>query len=394
MERLERLKPAERGLSCLMKVPFIDLKLQYSALQVELQESWAEICQSAAFTLGPQVQQFEAAFAAFCEAKHAVGVANGTDALTLALAALGIGPGDEVITVVNSFIATAEAIAHAGARPVFADIDPKTYNIDIEQIEARITPQTRAIIPVHLYGQPADMDPILQIAERHGLYVIEDAAQSHGARYKGRRVGSLGHAACFSFYPSKNLGACGDAGAVVTSDDRIALAVRKLRDHGGIEKYQHDLLGYTSRLDTLQAAILLIKLRYLDKWNQLRQESARLYNEQLAGLPGIVTPFVLNDVTHVYHLYVIRVEQGSRDGLRQYAGKRGVQCGIHYPKPIHLALAFSCLGRAEFPMAEKSAERILSLPMYPELAANQIKYVTEQINNYMNAPGRSQQGGR
>jgi len=378
----------------IIRVPFIDLKLQYSALQVELQQSWAEICQSVAFTLGPQVRQFEEAFAAFCEAKHAVGVANGTDALTLALAALGIGPGDEVITVVNSFIATAEAIAHAGARPVFVDIDPKTYNIDIERIEKRITSQTRAIIPVHLYGQPADMDPILQIAERHGLYVIEDAAQSHGARYKGRRVGSLGHAACFSFYPSKNLGACGDAGAVVTSDDRIALAVRKLRDHGGIEKYQHDLLGYTSRLDTLQAAILLIKLKYLDKWNQLRQESARLYNEQLASLPGIVTPFVLKDVTHVYHLYVIRVDQGSRGELRQYAGERGVECGIHYPKPIHLARPFSCLGRGEFPMAEKSAERILSLPMYPELAANQIKYVTEQIKNYMNASGRSQQGGR
>jgi dTDP-4-amino-4,6-dideoxygalactose transaminase len=377
-----------------MRVPFIDLKLQLSALQEELQQSWTEICQSTAFTLGPQVQQFEEAFAAFCEAKHAVGVANGTDALTLALSALGIGPGDEVITAVNSFIATAEAIVHAGARPVFADIDPNTYNIDIEQIQARITPQTRAIIPVHLYGQPADMDPILKIADRHGLYVIEDAAQSHGARYKGRRVGSLGHAACFSFYPSKNLGACGDAGAVVTGDDRIALAVRKLRDHGGIEKYQHDLLGYTSRLDTLQAAILLIKLRYLEKWNQLRQERARLYNEQLAGLPWIVTPFVSNDVTHVYHLYVIRVEQGSRDELRQYAVKRGVQCGIHYPKPIHLARAFSYLGRAKFPMAEKSAEKVLSLPMYPELAANQIKYVTEQINNYMNGLGHFQQGRR
>ena len=376
------------------RVPFVDLKIQYSALQQELQRSWAEICQSTAFTLGPQVRQFEEAFAAFCEAKHAIGVANGTDALTLALTALGIGPGDEVITAVNSFIATAEAIAHVGARPVFADINPKTYNIDIEQIEGRITPQTRAIIPVHLYGQPADMDPILQIAERHGLYVIEDAAQSHGARYKGRRVGSLGHAACFSFYPSKNLGACGDAGAVVTSDDRIALAVSKLRDHGGIEKYQHDLVGYTSRLDTFQAAILLIKLRYLENWNQLRQESARRYNEQLAQLSGVVTPVVLNGVTHVYHLFVIRVEQGSRDELQQYLGKCGVQSGIHYPKPIHLAPAFASLQREGFPMAEKSAERILSLPMYPELEASQIRYVTEQINNYMNAPGRSQQGGR
>ena len=331
-----------------MRIPFVDLKMQHSALHEEVQQSLAEICQSAAFTLGPQVKRFEEAFAAFCEAKHAIGVANGTDALTLVLIALGIGPGDEVITAVNSFIATAEAIAHTGARPVFADIDPETYTIDVEQIEARITPQTRAIIPVHLYGQPADMDPILEIAEKYGLYIIEDAAQAHGARYKGRRVGSLGHAACFSFYPSKNLGACGDAGAVVTSDDRIALAVRKLRDHGGIEKYQHDLLGYTSRLDTLQAAILLIKLRYLDRWNQLRQKNARLYDQRLATLPGIVTPAVSSDVTHVYHLYVIRVDQGSRDELYQYLDRRGVQSGIHYPEPIHLALAFTYLKREDF----------------------------------------------
>jgi len=376
------------------KVPFIDLTLQHSALRGQLQQAWNELCQSAAFTLGPQVQQFEQAFAAFCEAKHAVGVANGTDALILAITALGIGLGDEVITAANSFIATAEAIAHTGARPVFADIDPRTYNIDIDQIEARITPRTKAIIPVHLYGQPADMDPILEIAERHGLYVIEDAAQSHGARYKGRRVGSLGHAACFSFYPSKNLGACGDAGAVVTSDDRLALAVRKLRDHGGIEKYQHDLVGYTSRLDTLQAAILLIKLRYLDKWNQLREESARRYNEELAGLEGVVSPAVLHDVTHVYHIFVIRIERGNRDELRQYLYKHGVQSGIHYPKPIHMAQTFSHLGREELPVAENYAHRILSLPMYPELAANQINYVTERITNYMNGAGCSQQGGR
>jgi len=376
------------------KVPFIDLKLQHSALREQLQQTWNELCQSAAFTLGPQVQQFEQAFAAFCEAKHAVGVANGTDALILAMTALGIGLGDEVITAANSFIATAEAIAHTGARPVFADIDPRTYNIDIDQIEARITPRTKAIIPVHLYGQPADMDPILQIAERHGLYVIEDAAQSHGARYKGRRVGSLGHAACFSFYPSKNLGACGDAGAVVTSDDRLALAVRKLRDHGGIEKYQHDLVGYTSRLDTLQAAILLIKLGYLDKWNQLREESAHRYNEELAGLEGVVSPAVLHDVTHVYHIFVIRIERGNRDELRQYLYKHGVQSGIHYPKPIHMAQTFSHLGREELPVAENYANRILSLPMYPELEANQINYVTEWITNYMDGAGCSQQGGR
>jgi dTDP-4-amino-4,6-dideoxygalactose transaminase len=369
----------------MMTVPFTDLKIQHRALQDELQQSWAEICLSAAFTSGPHVAQFEEAFAAFCEVKHAVGVASGTDALILALVALGIGVGDEVITAANSFVATAEAIAHVGARPVFADIDPKTYNIDIEQIESRVTPQTRAIIPVHLYGQPADMDPILEIAERHGLLVIEDAAQAHGARYKGRRVGSLGHAAGFSFYPSKNLGACGDGGAVVTNDDRIAVAVRKLRDHGGLEKYQHEVIGYTSRLDSLQAAVLLIKLKQLDKWNQLRQKHADLYNDLLSQNPAVVTPAVLEGVTHVYHLYVVRVEQGSRDDLRQYLANSGVHSGIHYPKPIHLAPAFSYLRSDGFPIAEDSAQKILSLPMYPELEACQIKHATEQIKSYSNS---------
>jgi dTDP-4-amino-4,6-dideoxygalactose transaminase len=377
-----------------MEVPFIDLKTQYSALEAEVQQSWGEICQSAAFTLGPQVRQFEEAFATYCEAKHAIGVASGTDALTLALAALDVGPGDEVITVVNSFIATAEAIAHSGAQPVFADINPKTYNIDIEQIERRITRRTKAVIPVHFYGQPADMDPILQIADRHGLYVIEDAAQSHGAQYKGRRVGSLGNVACFSFYPSKNLGAYGDAGAIVTNDERIALAVRKLRDHGGIEKYQHDCLGYTSRLDTLQAAILLIKLRYLDRWNQLRRERAGFYNEQLVTVPGVITPNALDGVTHVYHLYVIRVEEGRRDELQQYLGRCGVQSGIHYPKPIHQTQAFSYLQKDVFPIAEHFSQKILSLPMYPELKADQIMYVTEQIKNYMIRAVHPQQGAR
>jgi dTDP-4-amino-4,6-dideoxygalactose transaminase len=379
-----------------VKVPFIDLKAQFHALQEDVQQSWAEILQSSAFTLGPQVQQFESAFAAFCEVKHTIGVANGTDALTLALTALGIGPSDEVITAVNSFVATAEAIVHTSARPVFVDIDPQTHNIDVEQIEACVTARTRAIIPVHLYGQPADMDPILKIAAKHRLAVIEDAAQAHGARYKGRRVGSLGHAACFSFYPSKNLGAYGDVGAVVTNDDRIALAVRKLRDHGGIEKYQHELVGYNSRPDTMQAAVLLTKIKYLDRWNQRRQEHALLYNELLSQIPGIVPPTVVEQVMHVYHLYVIRVEQGSRDELRQHLHERGVQTGIHYPKPIHLTQAFAGLRNNTFPVAEEYAHKILSLPMYPELEADQIRYVAEQISNYMGegTQKRSQHGGR
>jgi dTDP-4-amino-4,6-dideoxygalactose transaminase len=374
----------------------MNLKAQYPTLQEELQKNWTEILQSSAFTLGPQVQQFERAFAAFCEARHTIGVANGTDALTLALTASGVGPGDEVITAVNSFVATAEAIVHAGARPVFVDIDPWTYNIEAEQIEACITSRTKAVIPVHLYGQPVDMDPILEIAEKYGLVVIEDAAQAHGARYKGRRVGSLGHAACFSFYPSKNLGAYGDVGAVVTNDDRIALLVRKLRDHGGIEKYQHDLVGYNSRPDTMQAAVLLVKLKHLDRWNQRRQEHAFLYNELLAHIPGIFTPTIGEQATHVYHLYVIRVEQGSREELRQYLHERGVQTGIHYPQPIHLTQAFAGSQKSTFPVAEEYAHKILSLPMYPELEADQIKYVTEQISIYMRASTgkRFQHGGR
>src|SRR5262249_27937992 len=310
------------------------------------------------------------------------------DALTLALKALGIGPGDEVITAANSFVATAEAIVHAGARPVFVDINPQTYNIDTGQIEAHITPRTKAVIPVHLYGQPVDMDSILQIAEKHKLYVIEDAAQAHGAQYKGHRVGSLGHAACFSFYPSKNLGACGDAGAVVTNDDQVALAVRKLRDHGGIEKYQHDLAGYNSRLDTLQAAALSLKLKYLDEWNQRRRAHALLYNELLAQIPGIVTPKVLEGATHVYHLYVVRVEWGERDNLQQSLHECGVQTGIHYPKPLSSLQPFIDSRATPFPMAEESARKILSLPLYPELERGQIEYVAEQIANYMRGGAR------
>jgi dTDP-4-amino-4,6-dideoxygalactose transaminase len=379
----------------MMRIPFVNLKAQYHVLREDLQQSWNEILQSAAFISGPQVEQFERAFATLCEAKHAIGVANGTDALMLALKALGTGPRDEVITAANSFIATAEAIVHAGAQPIFVDINPQTYNIDIEQIEAHITPRTKAIIPVHLYGQPADMDPILGIAEKHGLYVIEDAAQAHGAQYKGRRVGSLGHAACFSFYPSKNLGACGDAGAVVTNDDQVALAARKLRDHGGIEKYQHDFVGYNSRLDTLQAAALLLKLKYLVKWNRLRQEHALLYNELLSQIPGIVTPKVLEGVTHVYHLYVVRVEWGERDKLQQSLHECGVQTGIHYPKPLSSLQPFISSRATPFPIAEESAQKILSLPLYPELERSQIEYVAEQISNYMQegARKRSRTGG-
>lgn len=368
-----------------MKVPFVDLCAQYQVIKEEIQKELIEVMESATFILGDKVRRFEEEFARLYGVQYCIGVASGTDALLLTLKALGIGAGHEVITAVNTFIATAEAIVHAGAKPIFVDIDPHTYNIDTSQIEEKITPRSRAIIPVHLYGQPADLEPIMRLAEAYNLYVIEDAAQAHGAEYKGRKVGSIGHAACFSFYPTKNLGAYGDAGAVVTNDEKCRLTVRKLRDHGGIEKYQHDLVGYNSRLDTLQAAVLLVKLRYLDQWNRMRQRNAQLYNDLLSEIPNIVLPKVLEGAQHVYHLYVIRVEQGDRDKLRQYLQQKGIVTGIHYPIPLHLTKSFKYLGYKEgdFPVAEDCAKKTLSLPMYPELTREQIEYVVEQIKNFV-----------
>ena len=383
-----------------MKVPFGNLVKQYhNAVRNELQDSWKEILESGSFILGPQVETFERAFAGFCQTKYAVGVGSGTDALILALRAVGIGYGDEVITAVNSFVATAEAIVHAGGVPVFVDINPQTFNIDPMKIEAAITSRTKAIIPVHLYGQPADMNPILKIAKSRDLVIIEDAAQAHGAIYEGRRVGCFGHAACFSFYPGKNLGAYGDAGAVVTSDEKVAQRVRQLRDHGAEAKYQHEFLGYTSRLDSLQAAVLSIKLRRLHKWNQARRELARLYDELLSDISGIITPRVMPNVEHVFHLYVIRVERGNRTELQQYLRECGIQTLIHYPKPITATAAFAQFNAQRFPHAEKAAESILSLPLFPELEKQQIEYVTEAIRRYIDhqskmsaPPGRSGSG--
>jgi dTDP-4-amino-4,6-dideoxygalactose transaminase len=296
--------------------------------------------------------------------------------------------GDEVIIPVNTFVATAEAIVHIGARPVLVDINPQTYNIDFEQIESKITPKTKVILPVHLYGQSAEMGAIQKIANNYGLFVIEDAAQAHGAEYKGSKVGSIGRAASFSFYPAKNLGAYGDAGAVVTNNEQIAINIRKLHDHGAIEKYQHDLIGFNCRLDTVQAAVLITKLNYLDRWNKMRQQNASLYNALLSNISGIVTPNISKGVKHVYHLYVIRIEDGDRDELRKYLQQNGVQTGIHYPKPIHLTQAFSYLGYREgdFPVAENYAKQILSLPMYPELTTEQIEYVAHKIKCFMEKP--------
>ena len=364
-------------------VPFMDLVSEHQRLRDELRQIWDGLLDTAAFVGGPQVDQFERSFAEFCEVKHAIGVANGTDALVLALKALGVGRNDEVIVPANTFVATAEAIVHSGAKPVFVDIDPRTYNIDASQIERHLTRQTRAIIPVHLYGQPADMDAVLAIARRHGLKVIEDSAQAHGARYRGQRAGSIGDVACFSFYPAKNLGACGDAGAVVTNDDDTATAVRRLRDHGGLKKYEHHSIGYNSRLDSLQAAVLHRKLRYLERRNEMRRRHAETYNELLASIPAIVTPFVPGGVESVYHLYVVRLEKGNRSDLQRYLQERGVQTGIHYPAPIPCTPAFARFNVHACPVAEQYAATILSLPMFPDMEERQVEYVAKLLSDYM-----------
>lgn len=364
-----------------MKIPFVDLQAQYRSIKDEVDAAVLAVMSRGDFVLGGAVTEFEKAFADYCEADYAVGVDSGYSALELALLAYDIGPGDEVITAANTFIATTLAISNCGAKPVLVDIDPDTYNIDPQKIEAAITPATRAIMPVHLYGQPADMDPILEIAQRHNLIVIEDAAQAAGARYKGRKVGSIGHAAGFSFYPGKNLGAYGDAGAVVTNDPAVADKVRLLRNIGQRVKYHHDIKGFNHRLDTMQAAVLQVKLPYLDGWNEQRRRAAATYERLLAGLP-IVTPSVLDDVEHIYHLYVVRLE--NRGALQEALQDAGVATGLHYPVPIHLQPAYQELGykRGDFPITEAYAETILSLPMFPELDDQKVAYVVDLIQGY------------
>lgn len=365
-----------------MKVPFVDLKIQYQAIRDEVKGEIDRVLESTQFILGTNVAEFEKEFAAYCGTKFAVGVASGTDALLLALEALHIGPGDEVITVVNTFIATAASIADTGARPVFVDIDSKTYNLDCNQIEAKLSKKTRAIIPVHLYGQPADISPIMEIARRKKLAVIEDAAQAHGATYQGKRAGSIGNIGCFSFYPSKNLGAYGDAGAVTTDDADICARVRLLRDHGREGKYSHSVCGHNSRLDEIQAAVLRIKLRRLDAWNKRRQEIAGLYSKLLKGLPQVTAPEKLPGASHVYHVYVIRCRQ--RDELQQWLASKEISTGIHYPIPLHQQKAFASLGhvKGDFPVAEKTASEIISLPMYSEMGDDAVEYVCHQIRNF------------
>jgi dTDP-4-amino-4,6-dideoxygalactose transaminase len=360
-----------------VEVPFLDLKSQCQVLKAELAPQFDEVLSSAAFIQGPQVARFEEAFARYCGTKHAIGVANGTDALHLALRALGVGPGDEVITAANTFVATTEAITAAGASVVLVDMDPASYTIDPNQVEAAITPRTRAVIPVHLYGQPAEMDAIMDIARRRGLRVIEDACQAHGAWYKGHRAGSIGDVGCFSFYPGKNLGAYGDAGGVTTNDDEIAARLRLLANHGSKVKYQHEIEGFNSRLDTLQAVVLNAKLARLDAWNDARRARAAQYAAALER-SGVTTQRVVNS-DHVWHLYVIQTE--ARDAMIEALKARGIATGIHYPYPVHLTPAYAYLGKGpgSYPHAERAAARILSLPMFPELTGEQADYVAKAI---------------
>jgi len=373
------------------QVPFVDLAAQYRTIAAEINDATSRVIQKADFILGREVTLFEEEFAGFCEAKYAVGVDSGTSALELALRAYDIGPGDEVITAANTFIATALAISHAGAKPVLVDVDPLTSTIDVAGIAKAITRRTKAILPVHLYGHPAHMGPIRQLAEKFGIVVIEDACQAHGARYKGKRAGSLGDAAAFSFYPGKNLGAYGDGGMVVTNDREVAKRLEMLRNYGQKEKYHHLFRGYNRRLDTLQAAILRVKLKYLEKWNAARRYNAKLYHDFLGGT-DVVAPAETRGVESVWHLYVICSEH--RDTLREHLESRGISASIHYPIPIHLQPAYKDLGykRGQFPVTEGLARRILSLPMYAELTSEQLEFVALAIREFMSANANGQSG--
>ncbi|MBV8841234.1 MAG: DegT/DnrJ/EryC1/StrS family aminotransferase [Bryobacterales bacterium] len=359
-------------------VPYVDLKAQYRSIKPEIDAAIATVFESGEFVLGSEVARFEEEFAAYCGVPYAVGVNSGTSALHLALLAAGIGPGDEVITVPFTFVATAAAIRYTGAKPVFVDIDPGTYNIDANQVERHITPRTKAILPVHLYGQPADMDAISAIARKHNLLVIEDAAQAHGAEYKGRRAGSLGDLGVFSFYPVKNLGAYGEGGMVVTANPEYTHKLRMLRDWGAERKYHHVMQGYNYRMEGLQGAVLRVKLRYLNQWTEARRARAALYTQLLADT-GVITPRVLPEARHVYHVYSILLAE--RQSVMEHLRARGIQFAIHYPIPIHLMTAHADLGYhpGDFPVAEDIASRVLALPIYPEITEAQIENVSSAV---------------
>lgn len=365
-------------------IPLVDLKAQYASIADDVDVAIKSVLESSDFILGQDVEAFENEFASFCQARHGVGLDSGISALELGMRALGIGEGDEVITPVNSFIASSSAISFTGARPVWVDVNPETHNLDAEKVAAAITPRTRAIMPVHLYGQPADMDPLLGIAHEHGLSVVEDACQAHGARYKGRRVGSMGDLAAFSFYPGKNLGAYGDGGALVTNRSDIAETVRMMRNYGQREKYRHASLAWNRRLDSIQAAVLRIKLRHLDVWNAKRRILASQFDALLKDYPCMLTRSI-PEAEHVHHLYVI--QSPARDRLMRHLAERGIATGIHYPTPIHLQEAYQSLGgkRGDFPVAENAASRVLSLPMYPEVTTDVLEYIAHAVISFVSS---------
>ena len=361
-----------------MKVPFLDLKRQYASIQKDVDGAISRVLSHTQFVLGPEVKSFEENLARYCGTKFAVGCASGTDALLLSLRACGVEPGDEVITSTFSFFATAGAISRLGAIPVFVDILPKSYNIDTSQIEKKITPQTKVIMPVHLYGQCADMDEILSLAKRHNLRVVEDAAQAIGATYRCKKAGGLGDLGCFSFFPSKNLGAYGDAGAVVTNSEELADQIKMLRVHGSRRKYYHETVGYNSRLDTFQAAILDAKLKYLDQWTNKRREQAEFYNQALAGLP-IQLPLEEKDKYHIFHQYTLAVPQ--RDRFKEYLKQKEIGCDTYYPLPLHQQECYRNLAarNGSLPVAEKKAGQVVSLPIFPELTKEELNYVVESV---------------
>ncbi len=367
-----------------MNVPFVDLKTQYTEIKEEVLKEINEVLDNTAYICGKKAKKFEDGFAKIHDTKYAVALSSGTDALHVAVHSLGIGAGDEVIVPVNTFIATAEGVSACGATPVFVDNDEQTYNIDPSKIEAAITPKTKAVIPVHLYGQPAEMDRVLDIADDHNLFVIEDCAQSHLAEYKDQKIGGLGDIGTFSFYPGKNLGAYGEGGAVTTNDDRLYDFMLKYRQHGSIEKYVHEIVGHNFRMEEIQAGVLNVKLKYIEKWTQNRRRIAALYTKTFAdlGISEVITPFNPDHVKPVYHLYIVRVPK--REELVSFLNEKGIQTGLHYPLPLHMQKAYSHLGYKadDFPVAKKLAGEILSIPMYPEMSDEMVEYVCSTIKSF------------
>ena len=365
-----------------LQVPFVDLRAQYHSLKEEIDNAIFSVIEESEFIKGKYVSAFEKEFAEAYGVKHCIGVANGTDAIYIVLKMLGIGAGDEVITVANSWISTSETITQAGARVVFVDTEPDYFSMDVSRIEEKITPRTKAIIPVHLYGQPAEVDKIKSICEKHKLLMIEDCSQAHFATINGQSVGTFGIASTFSFYPGKNLGAYGDAGAVITNDSDLAMKVRRYSNHGALVKHQHDIEGINSRLDGLQAAILSVKLPHIRKWNEMRHSHALYLNEQLSGIPQIVIPGIRKGSTHIFHLYVIKAER--RDELQKFLKENGIDTAVHYPTPLPLLNAYKYLGysAADFPITSRNQEKILSLPMFPELTKEQMDYVVRCIRKF------------